>query len=248
MAQEKRHIPHREGPAHDRRFCARPKSGIILAAPHAPKSAESARARVEATRWHRAGTLMLPNTARKPYRYPANTGLSRCESVRLRPCRPPRGPAAANPMHQVRVRRLPPLCRGHGARRCRLQPLSARRRGRDRAALVRARRGAATARPRARRGAAARGGAHRRDPVHRLHAVHPGVSGRRDRGCAQADAHRAGGLVHRLRSLRGALPRRLHRDDSRHRRAHGVGRVVAAPGRCRARPLCGAPRAAGARA
>jgi hypothetical protein len=53
--------------------------------------------------------------------------------------------------------------------------------------------------------------ADRRSAVHRLHAVHPGLSGRRHHRRYQAHAHGAAAGVYRLRPVRGALPDGLHR-------------------------------------
>ena len=47
---------------------------------------------------------------------------------------------------------------------------------------------------------------HRRAHVHRLHAMHPGMSRRRDRRRTEADAWRARVALQRLRALRSALP------------------------------------------
>ena len=72
---------------------------------------------------------------------------------------------------------------------------------------------------------------HRRGALHRLHAVPRGVPGRRDRRRRQAHAHGASGAVHRLRSVRRALSRRLHRHRSRRPRLERRRRAT------RARPL-----------
>jgi hypothetical protein len=51
--------------------------------------------------------------------------------------------------------------------------------------------------------------------LHRLHAVHPGLPGRRHRRRRQADAHHHRIAVHRLRAVRQTLPGRMHHDGSR---------------------------------
>src|SRR5712691_5088962 len=84
----------------------------------------------------------------------------------------------------------------------------------------------------------------RREPLHRLHALHRGLPGGRDRRRASTDAHRGRALVHRLRAVLASLPRRLHRHDpgkrSLDRRPQGGGEAT------RTAPQA-APRAAGIR-
>ena len=77
-------------------------------------------------------------------------------------------------------------------------------------------------RARAARSAASR--AHRRTCMHRLHAVHQRMPGRRDHRRAKTHARRARHAVQRLRPLRRAVPRRLHR--------HGAGRPRMDGGGC----------------
>src|SRR5690348_13260567 len=48
--------------------------------------------------------------------------------------------------------------------------------------------------------------------MHRLHQVHPGLSGGCDRRRIQTDAHRDPGSVHRLRAVHPAVSGGLHRD------------------------------------
>lgn len=133
--------------------------------------------------------------------------------------------AAANAMHQVRLPGVPPVCRGHRRWRSELQPVPAGRRRGRRASRGAARQAGDTARYLARRRARAPARRHRRERVHRLHPVHAGVSCRCNRRCSQTDAHGHRATVHGLRFVRAALPRRLHRDDSRHRRRHRLGRL-----------------------
>src|SRR6266851_4802785 len=45
-----------------------------------------------------------------------------------------------------------------------------------------------------------------------MHALHSGVSDRRDRRRSEADAHRHCRSVHWMRAVPASLPRRLHRD------------------------------------
>ena len=102
---------------------------------------------------------------------------------------------------------------------------------------------AMTARPRVAldpahgRARTADGRPHRRGALHRLHAVPGGLPGRCDRRRRQAHAHGAPGAVHRLRSVRRAVSRRLHRH---HSRRPDLGRRRRAT---RARPLRRAARA-----
>ena len=71
-----------------------------------------------------------------------------------------------------------------------------------------ARPGVRRARPPARR-------RHRRGRVHRLHAVHRGLPGRRDHRRAEAHARGPAVAVFRMRVVRRALSGRLHRDGRR---------------------------------
>ena len=135
------------------------------------------------------------------------------------------------------------------SRRRRDQPLPAGRRGAI-AALARAHRARGRgARPRVRRRTDRSRRAHRRGPVHRLHAVHRRLPGRRDRRRAEADAHGARRAVHRLRAVPPPLPGRLHRHDPagralvRCRRRGGAGASPRAqraprPRRAHRRPRC----------
>ena len=132
------------------------------------------------------------------------------------PCRPDRRPAAANAMHQVRLRRLPPLRGGHRRRRGRLStsarpaaPKASRawRRLTGRA-VSRSIRSTAIERPRR--------SPLSTKPLHRLHAVHPGLPGRRIVGAAKQMHTVIADAVHRLRPVRAALPGRLHRACGRH--------------------------------
>ena len=164
--------------------------------------------------------------------------------------------AAADAMHEVRLPRLQAVCRSDRARRGRHQPMPAGRRSRCR---VRSRRcwrlpyQPLESSPRSR--TAAQRGLHPRGAVHRLHAVHPGLPGRRHRRRRQAHAHGADRRLHGLRAVRAALSGRLHRHAPAHRACpagfrvccEGVGRsrwprTRAAGGRATP-PICRARRA-----
>ena len=134
-------------------------------------------------------------------------------------------------MRALRLCRLPSICGGDRGRRRRNRSLPAGRRCDDRATCATSAMRRTAARHVARTARAAARRPHRRGGVHRLHAVHPGVSGGRDRRRAKAHARRAVDPVQRLRAVRGILPRRLHRDDPRgprmvrgrrHRRARAI--------------------------
>src|SRR5690606_28751563 len=128
------------------------------------------------------------------------------------PGRTPGPAAAADPVRPVRLRRLPPLRRGHGPQRSGHRPLPARGRCRRARPGTRARRGTTALRPRPRRAQATSGRAHRGGRLHRLHPLHPGLPGRRHRRRQQAHAHRPRAAVHRLRAVPARLPGGLHRD------------------------------------
>ena len=116
------------------------------------------------------------------------------------PCRPRaanRCAVAADAMHALRLRRLPAVCARRSPTASADQPLPARRRRRDRRArrltgrpAVPLDRGCGTPRT-------ARRGADRRGALHRLHAVHRRVPGRRDRRRREAHARGAARAVHR---------------------------------------------------
>src|SRR6266705_2780363 len=93
--------------------------------------------------------------------------------------------------------------------------------------------------------AAAPRGADRRGALYRLHLVHPGLPRGRDRRRIQAHAYGRDRTVLRLRSLRPALSRGLHRDGARNRRRCPMG---SAPRRRGARALRAQAHATGARA
>src|SRR6266852_1574161 len=84
----------------------------------------------------------------------------------------------------------------------------------------------------------------RREPLHRLHALHRGLPGGRDRRRASTDAHRGRALVHRLRAVPASLPPRLHRHDHGQRR---LGRRPQGGGEATRTAPQAAPRAAGIR-
>ena len=119
-----------------------------------------------------------------------------------------------------------PDCRAYAqamaARRGRHQPLPARWRAGHRAP-GRADRPAGASRSTRERGVegAAAPGGDRRGLVHRLHAVHQGLSGGLHRRRVEADAHRHRRPVHRLRPVRAGVPGGLHQ--------HGRGRPARAP-------------------
>src|SRR5581483_3879071 len=119
--------------------------------------------------------------------------------------------------------------------------MSPGRRGGHRGARGTARTSGRSAQSRQRRREAARDRGHRRGNLHRLHEVHPSLSGRRDRRRVQNDAYGTCGGVYGLRALHSALPRGLHR--------HGAGtyrgRSAALSPALRRAP--GAPRARGSR-
>ena len=85
----------------------------------------------------------------------------------------------------------------------------------------------ASARSGVRRARTARGRANRRRMVHRLHAMHRRLPRRCDHRRGEADARGAARVVHGLRAVPAALPRRLHR--------HGPGRARLEPRRRRRR-------------
>src|SRR6266850_7800168 len=87
--------------------------------------------------------------------------------------------------------------------------------------------------------------ADRRSALHRMHSVHPGLPGRCNRRGAEADAHGRDRALFRLRPVRCALPRGLHRHGARVGRRCGLG---PGPGARRPRALRAAPVAARARA
>src|SRR5437773_9928060 len=84
----------------------------------------------------------------------------------------------------------------------------------------------------------------RRGSLHRLHALHRGLPGGRDRRRASADAHRGRALVHRLRAVPATLPRRLHRHAPSQRRLE---RRPQGGGEAAGTAAQAAPRAAGVR-
>ncbi len=103
----------------------------------------------------------------------------------------------------------------------------------------------AATRPAVRRRRAPRPRRDRRTGLHRLHPVHQGLSHGCDPGHPQAHAHRDRGALHRMRALHPRVPGGLHRAGERHRRCHGMGRVVRpAGGPCPA-ALPGTPPAQG---
>src|SRR5712691_10598736 len=87
--------------------------------------------------------------------------------------------------------------------------------------------------------------ADRRSALHRMHSVHPGLAGRCNRRSAEADAHGRDRALFRLRPVRCALPRGLHRHGARVGRRCDLG---PGPGARRPRALRAAPVAARARA
>ena len=121
-------------------------------------------------------------------------------------CRKNRRAAAPDAVHEVRVRWLSALRGSHRCRQGRDQPLPARWRGRDCQARRVSRAPAAATESGQWLGAAAAPRGHRRIPLHRLHAVHPGVPGRCDRRRAPAHAQRHRRVVQWLRPVRRALP------------------------------------------
>src|SRR3989475_4861391 len=84
----------------------------------------------------------------------------------------------------------------------------------------------------------------RREPLHRLQALHRGLPGGRDRRRASTDAHRGRALVHRLCAVPASLPRRLHRHDPGKRR---LDRRPQGGGEATRKAPQAAPRAAGVR-
>ena len=73
------------------------------------------------------------------------------------------------------------------------------------------------------------GGRHRREGLHRLHAVHPGLPGgcHRRRGEAHAHGDRRG--MHRLQAVPAALSRGLHRDGRERGNLDARGAPASAP-------------------
>ena len=130
------------------------------------------------------------------------------------PCarRSPRCRVAANAMYALRLRRLPALRGGDRAWRCRHQPLPARGRDDDRRARRGGRDGAEALGCELRRPRSAQGRCHRRGALHRLHAVHRRLPGRRDPWHLEAHARDTAGAVFGLRAVRRAVPGRLHPD------------------------------------
>ena len=145
------------------------------------------------------------------------------------PFRPHRRGAAANPVHALRVRRLPSLCRGAGGRIVRHQPLPARRRTCNRRAGRADRTRGKAARSGMRRAHTIARGGHRRGRVHRLHAVHRRLPGRCDPRRAEADARRAAVAMLGMRAVCRTLPGRLHR--------HAASRPGVERRRCRCRQV-----------
>ena len=114
-------------------------------------------------------------------------------------------------MPALRLRRLPPLRSCDGAGRSRNQSVPSRRGRNGRCAIRAAACPRCAARSGVRRVGAAGRCAHRRDRVHRLHAVRRGVPSGRHRRRGKTHAYRACLPLHGLWALRPALPGRLHR-------------------------------------
>ena len=74
-------------------------------------------------------------------------------------------------------------------------------------------------------------GRHRRRLVHRLHALHRGLSHGCHPGQQQADAHRHRALLHGLRTVRSGLSRGLHQHGERDREPHRLAGLVAGASR-----------------
>jgi len=117
-------------------------------------------------------------------------------------------------MHALRLPGLPAVRGGDRDRRRRHQPLSSGRRSNARNARANARSRSTRTGYRARAAWSAASRAHRRTGMHRLHAVHQRMPGRRDHRRAKTDARRARHAVQRLRPLRRAVPGRLHRNGA----------------------------------
>jgi len=159
--------------------------------------------------------------------------------------RPHRRSASPDAMHQVRLPRMPSLCRSRCKRRGQLQPMPAGRRRRCRATRCVARQTGDSAQFRQRRRKAAAVGGYRRTSLHRLHVVHAGLSGRCNSWRTETDAYGDRRALYRLRFVCAALPRRLHRLAAGHGRSDRLGCMEPGAGRRRSRaprPARGASR------
>src|SRR6267143_3632612 len=162
-----------------------------------------------------------------------------------RPRRTDRRAAAADAVHEVRLPRVQAVRGSDREKRGRNQSVPARRRRRHPRAGGAARPRSAAPQSAERHRAAAPRRADRRGALHRMHSVHPGLPGRCNRRGAEADAHGRDRALFRLRPVRRALPRGLHRHGARVGRRCDLG---PGPGARRPRALRAAPVAARARA
>ena len=113
-------------------------------------------------------------------------------------------------MRTVRLRRMPPVRRGTRARRCVDQPVPAGGRCDRHGACPLAGNARRTARSRLWRSGTEGDGTYRRKRVHRMHGVHPRLSGGCNHRCAQVDARSDRERVHGMRPVRRAMPGGLY--------------------------------------
>ena len=149
--------------------------------------------RTPLAREHRAGDREIHSRERLAT-LRAETGLYASIRQSMSACPSPAGgpnrrPAAADAVHEMRLRRLPALRRGNCGGEAEINQCPPGGVPASSAGAAAGSSGRCRSTPRT-ASSSRSGRGHRREPVHRLHAVHPCLPGRRDRGCGQSGCTR----------------------------------------------------------